>query len=267
MRTEVFKDTRLLDALEFIDDEYIASAARYKMKYTEETHEHKMTWRTPLKHSKIYVALVASLILLAIASPMVNFITYVVSNFTAGAGRGTTEQLETIDSTETEEALYLQFTPELEPISKELIEEVKDAHCVYWYGCTRAEYIEKRVQEEGEEYRNYVKDYLESIGPFQQMYKCFYSPYYGTFNDCLVLACIPPQSTGGRVIEIAGYKWDYPHLAEVYAYSITDKELCNIEDAYDKGWLRDEDIGVIAERHVVYEDYYKENFRNAMKGE
>jgi len=263
MNAEVFKDTRLLEALELIDDKYIADAARYNMDYVPRANEVPVrTWKTPFKYWKQFTALAACMVLFAFSAPIFSYFSKVIGNWGAAAGNGTSEQLESLESTETEEILYLQFTPELEHISKELIEEVKDAHCVYWRGCTRAEYIEKKVQEKGEDYRSYITDYLELIGPFQQIYHRLYSPYYGTFNDCLVLACIPPLGSGERKIEIAGYQWRYNDLAEVYAYSLTNKELCKIEEAYERGWLRDKDIAAIAERHAIYEQYYKERRNN-----
>lgn len=100
MSERVFKDTRLLEALEFIDDEYIASAARYKMKYEAQPAEPpKMTWRTPFKHWKQLVALAACILLLSVASPLVSYIAQVISNFNAGAGSGTTETESEIGTT------------------------------------------------------------------------------------------------------------------------------------------------------------------------
>ncbi|MBO5701772.1 MAG: hypothetical protein J6S71_04985 [Clostridia bacterium] len=95
MSERVFKDTRLLEALEFIDDEYIASAARYKMKYeAQPTKEPKMTWRTSFKHWKQLVALAACILLLSIASPLVSYIAEVIRDFNAGAG---SENIENTD--------------------------------------------------------------------------------------------------------------------------------------------------------------------------
>jgi hypothetical protein len=73
------------------------------MKYAPASaDEPKITWRTPLKHSKIYIALAASLLLLAMASPLVSFFTYVVSNFTAGAGGSSEPEIVLTTDTEPE---------------------------------------------------------------------------------------------------------------------------------------------------------------------
>ena len=56
MSERALNNQKLLDALEFIDDEYIAAAAKYRMKYEAQPAEPpKMTWRTPLKHWRQFV--------------------------------------------------------------------------------------------------------------------------------------------------------------------------------------------------------------------
>ena len=108
-----FKDTRLLEALDYIDQDLIGEVA-VKLKFEESTvltEEPVMTWRTPFKHWKRMLATVACLLLLSAAFPVLD---YAVQRFGTGiwegnAGAGT-EELEVPTPTETE---VLETEPEM----------------------------------------------------------------------------------------------------------------------------------------------------------
>ncbi len=71
-----FKDARLLEALEYIDQDLVGEVA-VKLKFDETaplTEEPVMTWRTPFKHWKRMIAAVACLILLSCAIPIINYV-------------------------------------------------------------------------------------------------------------------------------------------------------------------------------------------------
>lgn len=108
-----FKDTRLLEALDYIDQDLIGEVA-VKLRFEESavlTEEPVITWRTPFKHWKRMLATVACLLLLSAAFPVLN---YAVQRFGTGiwegnAGAGT-EGLEVPTPTETE---VLETEPEM----------------------------------------------------------------------------------------------------------------------------------------------------------
>ena len=121
-----FKDTRLLEALDYIDRDLIGEVA-VKLKIEESavlTEEPVMTWRTPFKHWKRMLATVACLLLLSAAFPVLD---YAVQRFGTGiwdgnAGAGT-EELETPTQAETQaleteneitEAVVIDFDKALE---------------------------------------------------------------------------------------------------------------------------------------------------------
>ena len=255
MRTEVIRDTRLLDALEYIDDAYIASAARYKMKYAPASaDEPKITWRTPLKHIKIYIALAASLLLLAMASPLVSFFTYVVSNFTAGAGSGTesseilntelTEPLETTQSTDTDS---IESTQSLDT-------EPTYTQPVFQYVITREEFDE--MTEAWKRFRNRETAYIEkNYEHVTYWYPCQgWTCVYKKETDYVVYCRHNSECWYGEMT-IAGYLFKLPHMEEIWVYM--DKNFYSISEAYNNGILSEEDIRELAEIH--HEHLYGEN--------
>ena len=161
---EAFTKKRLLDALEYIDDEYIASAARYKMKIKPHASEPPVqtVGGSLKKYWKQYLGLVACLLIVALASPLFILVAQNITSLLAGAWSGTTDVInhtetpditdefthpETPDTTEYrtetendtdvntttelhESVLtpnYLKFVPDLEPILEELMLEIRNA--------------------------------------------------------------------------------------------------------------------------------------------
>ena len=84
------KDRRLIEALDYIDDEYIASAALYKMRaYAESTRPLAQTaGQSVKKHWKHYLGFVACLLVLALATPLFTHLPEIINSFAAGWGRG-----------------------------------------------------------------------------------------------------------------------------------------------------------------------------------
>jgi hypothetical protein len=89
-----FKDTRLLEALDYIDCDLIGEVA-VKLKFEENaplTEEPVMTWRTPFKHWKRMLATAACLLLLSCAIPIINYVLPRVGVAIGGnAGAGTSD--------------------------------------------------------------------------------------------------------------------------------------------------------------------------------
>ena len=159
-RVIMMKDRRLIEALDYIDDEYIASAALYKMRaYTESTRPLAQTAGQSIKkHWKHYLGFVACLLVLALATPMFTRLPEIINSFAAGWGEGTetlkgdeTTNLDAIETTDNLEMTetnnetyspeseelhesvitpnYLNFVEDLEPISEDKMIEIRKA----WY--------------------------------------------------------------------------------------------------------------------------------------
>ncbi|MBO5967699.1 MAG: hypothetical protein J6S14_04275 [Clostridia bacterium] len=87
-RVIMMKDRRLIEALDYIDDEYIASAALYKMRaYAESARPLAQTAGQSIKkHWKHYLGFVACLLVLALATPLFTHLPEIISSFAAGWG-------------------------------------------------------------------------------------------------------------------------------------------------------------------------------------
>ena len=73
-------------------------------------------------------------------------------------------------------------------------------------------------------------------------------PYYGTFDDCIIVQCTWMSLGGGNLYpDIDGYKFATPNPAQLYVYR--NGEVCTLEEAYEEGWLTKTQIGVLVDRH------------------
>lgn len=240
---EEFRKRRLLDALEYIDDEYIASAARYKMKIKPHASEPPVqtVGGSLKKYWKQYLGLVACLLLLAFASPIFIFVA---------------QNIGSLVGSSTGEVPYLQFSPDLEPISQRKIDAINEAYIVHYLGITKDE-LWTQLGENPEERYNTVWRVIRNYD--------FRSPYYGTFGDCIIFAKygLPGDGIdcGWWMVDVAGYQFD----RHVYAY-VNDK-VCYLDEAYENGFLSDDDIASIAKRHEEYLKFREENYDMFGEGE
>ena len=262
MNERIIRDTRLLEALEFIDDEYIASAARYKMKYEAQPAEPpKMTWRTPLKHWKSLAALAACILLLSIASPLVGYIAQVITDWGAAAGVGTTEEVS--DAITDENGVpytYPMFVDDLEPLTVEEMLEINELWFKRAYERTyhstykaylSSGYSESEAHAWAEKIAAREAYCLDKHSFFNELYY-YDSRYYGKINDCVILASVG-MDTLYWIIDVAGYKFAFPSSSTIYV--IKDNVIYDIKEAYDLGYLTNEQIGLLAERHEAYQKF------------
>ena len=142
----------------------------------------------------------------------------------------------------TKEVPYLQFSPDLEPISNKKVEEVNRAFlCLYLN--TTIEDLEQK----------YGADYLEDLDDMRVIRNYDWgSPYYGTINDCIVFSIISYQYSN-QDVEIAGHK------INMNTFVYYGKTMYRIQDAYEKGVLSDKDIDLLVDRHNQFLKYKEEN--------
>ena len=230
MSERVFKDTRLLEALEFIDDEYIASAARYKMKYEAQPAEPpKMTWRTPFKHWRQFVALAACILLLSIASPLVSYIAEVIRDFNAGAGSSLENTSELLTEPETTNGMYDKYI-----LTEEDLAELNEA------------YFRKNILEDPA-YANLDEATINELRK---------SPC-NMFAQSVEIAMSRPSTkppNGGRYyIGKYGECIVYCHLASEMAFLWPDfllfvyynTQFYTLETALQNGWISDSEVRMI----------------------
>lgn len=92
------------------------------------------------------------------------------------------------------------------------------------------------------------------IGGYVQWREPGYSnPYYGTINNCAIVRTTSYYDVDvfrpGR-FETAGYIFYWDEVFELYAYH--NGEVCRLDEAYERGWLTREQIGVIYDKHQEY---------------
>ena len=119
-RAIIMKDRRLIEALDYIDDEYIASAALYKMRAEAERARPlaQTAGQSVKKHWKHYLGFVACILALALATPLFTHLPEIINSFAAGWGEGTEDLTQIKELYE----LYPDYTPA--PLTDERIAEI-----------------------------------------------------------------------------------------------------------------------------------------------
>ena len=142
---------------------------------------------------------------------------------------------------------YLQFSPDLEPISQELVDEINEKFFGYYFKYTYT--LEDFYQEQGEDADIKFDVYHRVIRTYDLS-----SPYFGTIGDYVIFS-ISMFADLSSSTNIAGYDFE----SNTYVYNIEDQSFCKLWDAYDKGMLDDSDIKLIAKRRQEFIDYAKEH--------
>ena len=217
-------DRRLLAALDYIDQKYIDDVFSILKEPEAAGEPEKMTWRTPFKHWRQFAALAACILLLSIASPLVNYIAEVISNFNAGAGSGTTEATTQAgeESSPKEEKSEAQTTIEE---SNRLTEIFKDSKILSFPSDMSAEAIFEEVKKGG-----WVvgcisnnRDYVAGSDIWQEFFE-----KSGSFEPCSVLLAYYYEGSENADAYIVLKEILYD--GESYYYAESDSR----EDAIDK---------------------------------
>ncbi|MBO5702362.1 MAG: hypothetical protein J6S71_07975 [Clostridia bacterium] len=218
-----FRDTRLIEAFEYIDPKYInevGATLKLRSVYSKEEEHTKPTLRA---HVKQLATLAACVLLLSLAFPFFGYVGNLIADFAAGHA-GTTEELP-----------YLVYSPDVEPLSQELMDEMNEKYIQCFLKMSK----EELIAEFGE---NYVEE-LDHLRLFGKWEPC-HTAYYGTFGDCIVVAQVN-SPYGDSTIIIAGYEI----IEHTYVYHYPTKTMYQIAVAYAMGLLDNDDIELIPERH------------------
>ena len=261
MNNADFKDKRILEAFDYIDPKYIAEVAEsLKLKSVRTKAEEIETRVSPFKHWRQFVALAASLILLSFAFPVFNYIAE-NTDFFAGWGSGTEEVTDENGIPYT----YPMFVDDLEELSSEEMIAIDNLFYQYNYDQGYDEYYQWYLHqlERGKEITFNAEYAVEQAkyGADRTRHRFFNEMYYGTrryygkINDCVILASEGAEAVFWS-IDIAGYKFEFSNSAIIYV--IKDNVIYDIKEAYDLGYLTDEQIALLAERHEVYETFSRE---------
>lgn len=230
---DAFKNRRLLDAIEYIDDKYIASAARYKMKFKPHKNEPPVqtVGGSLKKYWRRYLALAACLLIIALASPLFIFVAQNITSLLAGAGTDVTTDIEN-------DNMYDKYI-----ITEDDLERLNEA------------FFRSKIAEDPEAYSNLDESVLNQMRnnisckfattvqqamdrPTQRPSNGGYC-YVGKYGECLVFL---------RLKNSFGI---YPDTF-VVCYGL---DFYTLDHAYENGWLTDEDLTRIEEFCYNF-DYY-----------
>ena len=252
----------LLEALEYIDRDLIAEVIDEikapDMKQTPECD--KTITRKSIKYALL---LAACLVLISAVIPVASYLITHFELFRAGSvGETTTESRIDIPEEHSANASYPIFTPDLEPISDEMIGKVKEA----WYQLV--------YDSEYEAYSKYYeagnfseKDKISgatkaATSTAERYVSLLFSPnkedhfrgrYYGTINNCIILAFNTYLEGEYNVIALGNTVIKNDNSFYIFAYR--DGVIKTVKEAYTDEWLKDEDIQKIKERHGQFNDY------------
>ncbi|MBQ4140052.1 MAG: hypothetical protein IJD70_01840 [Clostridia bacterium] len=242
MNAEVFKDTRLLEALELIDDKYIADAARYNMDYVPRANEVPVrTWKTPFKYWKQFTALAACVVLFAFSAPIFSYFSKVIGNW--GAAAGSENSTEIAETPETTNGMYDEYI-----LTEEDLAELNEA------------YFKRNILDNpehtnmNEEELNRVKN--SKYGKFaetveQAMIRIIVGGpcYFGKFENSIVIAYTGRSFHCSYVI--GNDVFEFPTQNILVCYDSTFYEL---DEAYELGFITEKDVKKIYELSKTY--YY-----------
>ncbi len=245
----------LLEALDYIDRDLIAETVEdlKAPNMRQEPETKKIAVRKSIKYTLL---LAACFIMLGAVIPIAD---YVIKNlaFFPGNNPGTTAE-STYDLPPDEEgkAHYPIFTPDLEPISDEMIEEVRNA----WYSMVYASEYEaysKYYEAENFSEEDKVNGATNAATSSAERYESLlFSPnkedhfrgrYYGIISDCVIFAFNTYLEEEYNYITLGRTTILNDNAFYILAYK--DGIIKTVQDAYSAGWLNAADAEKIKERH------------------
>ena len=285
-----FKDKRILEALEYIDEKYIDDVFDFLKEPDMMANENVK--RSPFRYWKHYLGFVACLLVLALAMPLFTHLPEIINSFAAGWGEVTKESTTRLDETTerprndssensnvdmdsqstelTDNPDYLRFIPELEEIDNETMLNVKRAWAEFKRnGCFTSNY-------QNYLYQGYTDNEAKALAEkdanraaenaFPQFFDAIYFYYYGylgTINDSIVLASYSGAGQPINGLTIGGV--DFGFRARFYVY--TDEKIIFLEEAYENDLISSDELILIKMRNEQYiesaYDYYVKQFEKA----
>ena len=260
----VFKDTRLLEALDYIDRDLIAEVVNdIKTPDADEIpgQNKKAVWRS-VKHTLLFAA---CLVLLGAVIPVVTYVSQNLDIISGGIwGHSTSEATESQDNNteQASNAHYPMFTPDLEPISDDTVAELK----AVWYKMVYdaeyeaySNYYEKTnfsTEDKNNGTAKAAKSTAERYTALlfsEKKEDHFRGRYYGTISDCVIFAINTYLEDEYNIITLG--KTSIINDYSIYIFAYKDGVIKLIESAYSDGWLNANDAEKIKERHNKFNNY------------
>lgn len=164
-----------------------------------------------------------------------------------------------------EDAPYIVFSSDLEPISEERFEKVRHALYNMLYQSDIDFQYEKFKDSDLDnaallQYASLYKSIL--MNPDNQPYDDYFTlicnyvgRYYGTVNGCEIV-CLASFIDRHTVCELGGVKIESKN--PIYLFACKDKEMIPLEEAYAKEWLTPTDVLLIAKRNRDFNEWWVE---------
>lgn len=165
-----------------------------------------------------------------------------------------------------EDAPYIVFSSDLEPISEERFEKVRQAlYNMLYQSDIDFQYEQFKDSDLDNaallQYASLYKSIL--LNPGNQPYDDYFTlicnyvgRYYGTVNDCEIV-CLASFIDRSTAYEFGGVKIESQN--PIYLFACKDKEMIPLEEAYEKEWLAPTDILLIAKRNRDFNEWWEEN--------
>ena len=248
-----FKDSRLIEAFDYIDPKYVAEVGEsLKLRSVYAKEYVKPTFGKQVKQIAL---LVGCLLLLSCAFPAFNYVLEVVSSMAAGWGSEATEE-----NTDKNDILYTYpiFVDDLEYLSVEEMIKINDAYKEYLYdrvyrlsynayiydGSISEEEADKKAREDAEnESSRYDHRFFNER--WIKRYK-----YYGVFGECVVLVQEGNLTQYAEIV-IDEFTFAYANNATMFAYR--NGKIYELSNAYEMGLLTSEDIARVYDRYKAYD--------------
>ena len=284
MTEKYTEDKRLLGALDYIDEKFIAEVTEsYKI---FEPSDGKITARRTLKISlRQFAALAACLILLSAAFPVTNYVVKAIKNFAAGWGSEITDNttdvnnfLETDPVTENKEhiikndhiesAPYFIFSNDLEPISVEKMDEVRNAWYQIIYNYSNSHYCyelaqspiyandKEKLEKQSSQLAKAEADEYKDMMFSDTLIDHFRCRYYATLNGYVIFAFNTYLESEYNSMVVGNVTFLNPTSFYIFAYG--NGEILTLEEAYKNNWLSASDISIIGERHNAFNNAWTE---------
>ena len=255
MNAEIrFKDKRLLEALEYIDEKYIDDVFDFLKEPAYSKGE--QTKISSFKRWRHYLAAAACLLVLALAMPLFTHLPEIINSFAAGWGEGTEEVTDENGTPYT----YPRFVDDLEQLSAEDMLKIDELWFERAYESIyqstyilylNSGYSDSEARAWAEKIAIREANALDKHRFFNEWHYAD-SRYYGKINDCVILVSVGMASVTSTY-EIAGHIISFQNYAELFV--INDEKIITLQEAYDLGYLTNDNIGLISERNDAYNLY------------
>ncbi len=165
-----------------------------------------------------------------------------------------------------EDAPYIVFSSDLEPLSEDRFEKVRQAlyNMLYQSDIDYQYEIFKESDLDNAALLQYASLYKSILmNPGNQPYDDYFTlicnyvgRYYGTVNGCEIV-CLASFIDRETVCELGGVMIESKN--PIYLFACKEKEMIPLEEAYEKEWLTPTDILLIAKRNRDFNVWWMEN--------